>query len=70
MSVIGRLDDQVDAVLIAPLDKNNQRTTEPQAPTEGRSTAPPHHGAHTPEEADQSKSNNQALRSELPVWLL
>lgn len=70
MSVIGRLDDQVNEVLIAPLDRNRrpdtamrqQPTGEPVAPS-----SPP--GLHTPEE-DESSQNEPAARDHLPVWLL
>jgi DNA-binding protein H-NS len=70
MSVIGRLDEQVDAVLIAPLDKNSRRTTDSRQQTATPPTAPPPRAADTTEETLNSQNNNQAPRAELPVWLL
>lgn len=69
MAVIGRLDDQVDSVLIAPLDRNRRRTTEAQAQPENQSPASAQTDAHAPGEAE-SLQNEQAEREELPVWLL
>jgi hypothetical protein len=69
MPVIGKLDNQVDAVLIAPLDRNRPRTTEAREQTSTEHTAPSGPGIQTPEDADGSQ-NTRARREELPVWLL
>lgn len=70
MAVIGRLDDQVDSVLIAPLDRNRRRTTEAQGeqpenwqPSSSQMNSP------APDEAE-GVQKEQAEREELPVWLL
>ena len=68
MPVIGRLDGQVDEVLISPVSR--RRRGEPEdapAGAEGegaRATAPPAE-THTPR-ADESSAGP----GELPVWLL
>lgn len=69
MSVIGRLDGQVDAVLIEPLAKKNRppaaiHNTQPNA-----DNARPRTETNTASESESSK-NNQAEHPELPVWLL
>jgi hypothetical protein len=69
MPVIGRLDDQVDAVLIAPLDRNCTRTAEAREQSPNEQAAPSNPGLQTPEEADSSQ-NTRARQEELPVWLL
>lgn len=69
MPVIGRLDNQVDAVLIAPLDRNRQRTTEAREQQTGEQTTRPDPGLQTPQPADGSQ-NTRTHREELPVWLL
>ena len=65
MSVIGRLDDQVEAVLINPLKRREreQRVEDTDAPL-----PPP---ASPPEERDaQSSEETRATNDTLPVWLL
>ncbi len=70
MSVIGRLDEQVDAVLIAPL----ARKGEGQAPQ--RCAAEPHENIEQPRTATRTEGETEdaestrARRDELPVWLL
>ncbi len=61
MSVIGRLDEQVNDILIKPLSKERRETEEPPTPR--------------PEEADPpnesaDKDETAARHNELPVWLL
>lgn len=65
MPVIGRLDDQVDEVLIRPLSKGREREDDaaPETPT------------HSPrpsdaEEAATERHDDSRTRTELPVWLL
>lgn len=64
MPVIGRLDDQVDEVLIKPLSKRrgNEDAHAPATPT-----PPPRPSAA--EEAATEHDDARA-RTELPVWLL
>jgi hypothetical protein len=63
MSVIGRLDDQVDEILITPLQrKNNREANEQEAEQPSSREA-------TQIESDPS-TENVATHNELPVWLL
>ena len=67
MSVIGRLDEQVEAVLINPLkrerahDVEERETTAPHVPLDAEQDA--EHGAKTSEEKREAGAT-------LPVWLL
>ncbi len=61
MSVIGRMDEQVDEILIKPLSKK-QRGDE-EAP------APPTPAADPPSESTD-RDETSAPRDELPVWML
>jgi hypothetical protein len=63
MSVIGRLDDQVDEVLITPLQRKNN-----QEANEQKDEQPPLREA-TQIESDSSEKK-RAERETLPVWLL
>lgn len=67
MSVIGRMDKQVEEVLIAPLDKSKRGATEAQdkAP---RPLAK--QDAQPPADASQESSTVHQATQELPVWLL
>lgn len=60
MSVIGRLDEQVDEVLIKPLAKTNRPETDEQKDDENSASR-----AATPEDAEPTPA-----RERLPVWLL
>jgi hypothetical protein len=63
MSVIGRLDGQVDEILITPLQrKNNQETNEQEA---GQSPS-----REMSEIESNSSEKKRAERETLPVWLL
>jgi hypothetical protein len=72
MSVIGRLDEQTEAVLITPLGKRSRTGSGPQAQDER-----PHDGAEsssdtkrrTPGDAESSEDDSKRP-GELPVWLL
>jgi len=58
MPVIGRLDEQVNDILITPLGKRGDREPEPDEP-------PP------PTTADEaSPDETSPPRDELPVWML
>ncbi|HEV7377115.1 MAG TPA: hypothetical protein VGN95_20530 [Pyrinomonadaceae bacterium] len=63
MSVIGRLDDQVDEILIAPLQRKNNREAKEQEAEQ------PSSREATQIEPDPS-TENVATHNELPVWLL
>jgi hypothetical protein len=68
MSVIGRLDKQVDEVLIAPLSKNNRREEDARGPQQRAETQ-----SDEPREIATTDSENPRTRvskDELPVWLL
>jgi hypothetical protein len=70
MPVIGRLDEQTDAVLIAPLARKGARETD--ADTAARS----HENTRRPRTATEVMSETEVSeearggREELPVWLL
>lgn len=72
MSVIGRLDEQVDAVLIAPLKKRGEKPpdeTTPPAPAAARNV--PSSVKHGRAPASDKMSAPESPRpDELPVWLL
>ena len=79
MSVIGRLDDQVDAVLIAPLKKGSGRKTgtppqPPQQDAKENEIAESSSRAYGPTETGGGKASENepptARRDRLPVWLL
>jgi hypothetical protein len=67
MSVIGRLDKQVEEVLITPLEKHNQ-------PPATRDNAPPREDsthAETESQSDaQEMPRSRSTKEEMPVWLL
>jgi hypothetical protein len=72
MSVIGRLDDQTDAILIKPLEKGSRRNPIPAAPDErtpGEAATPQHTERRTPD-SKRSSTDETARPEELPVWLL
>lgn len=63
MSVIGRLDGQVDEVIISPVARRGRRA--PEAPAE--------EGPTRPEEGEQQQEPTQKRdreRQEMPVWML
>ena len=67
MSVIGRLDEQVDAILIAPLKRKDEAeatTTEPRKQPETRDGQPRNVAPH------ENTAAQRAAQAELPVWLL
>ena len=63
MPVIGRLDGQVDEVIISPISR--RRGDEPPPVLEKEETPEPSAPSQTPS-TDESSAN----RDELPVWLL
>ena len=74
MSVIGRLDEQVDALLINPLKKRGTREADEEAAQQPIETTP----QSVPVASAKSRATSNAKRAgregsaqdELPVWLL
>ncbi|HUQ31794.1 MAG TPA: hypothetical protein VM095_06730 [Pyrinomonadaceae bacterium] len=52
MSVIGRLDDQVEEIIIAPIARRHQRQDKER---EGEKQSPPEENQHTEAEKEQHK---------------
>ena len=69
MPVIGRLDDQVDAVLIKPLGRRDEQGAKTTTALSHENIAQPQTATQTAGESESS-ANTQARREELPVWLL
>jgi hypothetical protein len=72
MPVIGRLDEQTEAVLITPLEKRDERKPGRAAQDERAPDAaehPSHTKRRTPGD-DESSPDKPARHNELPVWLL
>ena len=72
MAVIGRLDEQVDAVLISPLARKRRPEPPPEgAAADGQSAPdarqPP---SQTSTDSDAADVARGAARETLPVWLL
>jgi hypothetical protein len=63
MSVIGRLDDQVDEILITPLRKKNQQERNEQEDEKASSR-------ETAQIGPDSSEDKRVERETLPVWLL
>ena len=68
MSVIGRLDDQVDEIIIKPLGARHRPAKE-RAPDAAQETDP-QPPAKAEKDQAQDDANTQARSSQLPVWLL
>jgi len=72
MSVIGSLDDQVEAVLINPLKRRERGSDEEEA----RDTPsvvplpPPPASSHEEREAESPWPETRKVDASLPVWLL
>lgn len=69
MPVIGRLDEQVDAVLIKPLARKGEPDGDAHTQQQYENIAQPQTATPTTGETD-SHANPRARRDELPVWLL
>lgn len=68
MGVIGRLDDQVEEVIINPIgERNRQEDTDRQTPPQPTADKPEAKGR--PANPDDEELGN-ARPSDLPVWLL
>ncbi|HEX8775244.1 MAG TPA: hypothetical protein VF735_16835 [Pyrinomonadaceae bacterium] len=77
MSVIGRLDEQVNDILISPLEKERRRKPdgEPEAPPDDQAgtqqaltIARPQNRASAGKHESSERASSE--RDELPVWLL
>lgn len=66
MPVIGRLDEQVNEVLITPLERGRERGPRPAAEERPTPTTP----ATTPTADPTPGGETSPPRPELPVWLL
>jgi hypothetical protein len=62
MPVIGRLDGQVDELIISPISKRRRDEESPDEETPERTPSPT---THTP-----TSNQSSAERDELPIWLL
>ena len=69
MPVIGRLDDQVDAVLIKPLGRRDEQEADTATALSHENITQPETATQTADESDLSGTTH-ARREELPVWLL
>ena len=69
MPVIGRLDDQVDAVLIKPLARSDEQGADTATALSHENIARPQTATQTAGESDFS-GKTHARHEELPVWLL
>ncbi|HEY6186805.1 MAG TPA: hypothetical protein VIW80_03930 [Pyrinomonadaceae bacterium] len=76
MSVIGRLDEQVNDILISPLENERRRRRDAEAATpEGAQDGTPK-GLSIPQTQDTTNSKHKSPErtppgaEELPVWLL
>jgi hypothetical protein len=69
MGVIGRLDDQVNEIIIKPVGaRRRQESEETQAPLE--EGAPPTQAEAEEDQARDEENAKAQSQSELPVWLL
>ena len=69
MPVIGRLDGQVDEVIIKPIS-GRRREEEPHAPTDNREAPEPPAPAERAPTQTPDRDESSAAADELPVWLL
>ena len=69
MPVIGRLDEQVDAVLITPLKRLGEPERDDGAARSNENITRPQSAIQTASEAD-AQLRRHVRREELPVWLL
>ena len=69
MPVIGRLDGQVDEVLISPISRR-QREEEPPPSTKNEETTEPSGSSDRTPFQTPNRDESSANADELPVWLL
>jgi hypothetical protein len=73
MSVIGRLDEQVDRILISPLKKRDWQKPAPATAHDERANDQAESSNHTRPTAssdNQPATDEPRARDQLPVWLL
>lgn len=68
MSVIGRLDGQVDEIIIKPVGARNSPKTEERPPSSQEKARQPQ--ADTDEDRAQDTEESKERSPDLPVWLL
>ena len=68
MSVIGRLDGQVDEIIIKPVGNRNRPETEERLPSSQENARQHQTGAEEDRARDTEESEERS--SDLPVWLL
>lgn len=68
MGVIGRLDDQVEEVIINPIGERNRRESVDRQPPPQPAAEPQQ--AEEPVNGAQDKDVKEQRSSDLPVWLL
>jgi hypothetical protein len=68
MSVIGRLDGQVDEIIIKPVADRNRPETEERPPSSKENARQPQPA--TEEDRTQDTEESDERSSDLPVWLL
>lgn len=69
MPIIGRLDEQVDAVIIKPLARRGETEQKSVAASQNENIAQPQ-SAIPKGLDDEAQAGGRAEQEELPVWLL
>ena len=69
MPVIGRLDGQVDEVIISPISRRPREEGRPPAPGNEEAPEPPDSPGGAPSQTPHA-GESSADADELPVWLL
>ena len=69
MPVIGRLDGQVDEVIISPISRRRREAEPPPAPQNEEPPEPSGTSDHAPSQTP-NVGESSAEAEELPVWLL
>ena len=69
MPVIGRLDGQVDEVIISPISRRQREEEPPPVHKNEETSAPSDTADHAPSQTP-SAGESSANADELPVWLL
>ena len=69
MPVIGRLDGQVEEVIISPISRRQREEEPPPVPENEETSEPSDAPDHVPSQTPPS-GESSAKTDELPVWLL